>query len=112
MKPFEFATASRIVFGAGAAAQITPIARELGRRALVVTGRSPDRAEPIVAALRATGVDVVSFAVAGEPDISTVEQGRAAAQSASRDVVIGIGGGSVRGRGQGDRGAGDERRAR
>jgi alcohol dehydrogenase class IV len=92
---FEFATASRIVFGAGAAAQVAPIARELGRKAMVVTGRSPERAEPIVSALRASGVDVLSFAIAGEPDIITVELGRAAAQESSRDVVIGIGGGSV-----------------
>jgi alcohol dehydrogenase class IV len=92
---FEFSTASRIVFGPGAAAQVAPIARDLGGKALVVTGRSPERAEPIVAALRESGVDVQSFAIAGEPDIITVELGRVAAQETSRDVVIGIGGGSV-----------------
>src|SRR5262245_17301604 len=92
---FEFSTASRIVFGSGAAAQVAPIARDLGQKALVVTGRSPDRAEPIVSALRASGVDVRSFAIDGEPDIITIELGRAAAHESSRDVVIGVGGGSV-----------------
>ena len=95
MTPFEFATASRIVFGAGRAADVAPIARDLGRKALVVTGRSSERAAPVVAALAASGVDVVSFLVTGEPDIATIERGRAAAREASRDVVIGIGGGSV-----------------
>ena len=95
MTPFEFATASRIVFGPGAAAGLAAIARDLGRRALVVIGRSSERAAPIVAALRAGGIDVQSFAVTGEPDVQTIERGRAAAEAASRDLVIGIGGGSV-----------------
>jgi len=92
---FEFATASRIIFGSGTAAEVAPIAAGLGRRALVVTGRTSERAAPIVTALRAAGIDVLSFAVSGEPDVATIEQGRAAAQTASRDVVIGVGGGSV-----------------
>jgi len=38
---FEFATAMRIVFGAGAVNQVAANARPFGSRALVVTGRNP-----------------------------------------------------------------------
>ena len=51
--PFEFATAARIVFGAGTLREAAPLARQSGSRALVVTGRDPRRAEPLLALLRA-----------------------------------------------------------
>ena len=54
--PFEFATASRIVFGAGTSAQVGAIARELGRHALVVTGQSPERVFALLDAIAASGV--------------------------------------------------------
>ena len=40
---FEFATATRIIFGAGTLNQIGASAKSLGQRALVVTGRDPKR---------------------------------------------------------------------
>ena len=45
---FEFATANRIIFGAGTLDEVGPIAAEMGNRALVVTGRSVDRAAPLL----------------------------------------------------------------
>jgi alcohol dehydrogenase class IV len=36
---FEFATAGRIIFGAGTLSEVGPIAAGAGKRALVVTGR-------------------------------------------------------------------------
>ena len=59
---FEFATAARIVFGAGAVREVVSAAAGMGRRALLVTGASPLRVAPLVA-----GFDTVPFAVAGEP---------------------------------------------
>ena len=53
---FEFATAARIVFGRGALREAVPAAKSFGRRALLVTGRSMERAESLTAMLRA-GVD-------------------------------------------------------
>ena len=41
MKSFEFATAGRIVFGAGTFAQLDGIAATLGKRPLIVTGKRP-----------------------------------------------------------------------
>src|SRR5207247_9546375 len=46
---FEFATATRIIFGAGTLREIGRLAKELGQRALLVTGRNLSRVEPLCA---------------------------------------------------------------
>lgn len=92
---FEFATAGRIVFGAGAASEIGALVREWGARALVVTGANPDRAEPLVARIRAAGTTTTSFAVTHEPTTEDIARGVSVARDARCDVLVGIGGGSV-----------------
>ncbi|HZL41932.1 MAG TPA: iron-containing alcohol dehydrogenase [Verrucomicrobiae bacterium] len=92
---FEFATAARILFGRGSLRQLGPIARGLGCRALVVTGRSPRRADPAVALLRESGVNSTIFSVDGEPALETVRAGTQLARNHRCDVVTGIGGGSA-----------------
>lgn len=94
VSPFEFATATRILFGVGVAAQVGPIAAEHGRRALVVTGRDPARAEPVLEAIRAAGVATAVFPVAGEPTTADAERGVEAARAAQCDLVVAVGGGS------------------
>jgi alcohol dehydrogenase class IV len=92
---FEFATATRIVFGAGAIAQAAPLAKEFGHHALVVTGRNTTRAQRLLDALRALEVQAVGFAVGGEPDLDVIRQGVVLAKRAQCDLVIGFGGGSA-----------------
>ena len=92
---FEFATATKIVFGAGMVKDAGKIAGEFGKRALVVTGRQSQRAEKLMGSLAANGVGAAIFSVAGEPEISTVERGVALAKTENCDWVIGFGGGSV-----------------
>jgi alcohol dehydrogenase class IV len=92
---FEFATATRIVFGVGTVNDAGAIAREFGRRALVVTGRDSQRAARILAGLKSSGVGAVTFPVAGEPELETVERGTKLAQAERCEVVIGYGGGSA-----------------
>ena len=92
---FDFATAQRIVFGAGAVAQAAPIARSLGSRALLVTGGTAARAEPLRDAVGKAGVDAVVYPVAGEPTVEIVRSGRDLALAEGCDLVIGFGGGSV-----------------
>jgi alcohol dehydrogenase class IV len=92
---FEFATATRIVFGAGAINQVGANAKIFGRRALVVTGSQPARAEKLLANLSASGVSATTFPVTGEPEIATVENGVALAKKENCDFVIAFGGGSV-----------------
>jgi alcohol dehydrogenase class IV len=92
---FEFATATRIVFGAGAVNDAGAIAKEFGRRALVVTGRDSRRAERILSGLKSSGVGAMTFSVAGEPELETVERGTALARAERCELVIGLGGGSA-----------------
>jgi alcohol dehydrogenase class IV len=92
---FEFATATRVVFGAGAVSQVGANAKIFGRRALVVTGSSPQRAEKLMANLSANGIGATTFAVAGEPEVATVVNGVALARQENCDFVISLGGGSV-----------------
>lgn len=87
---FDFATAGRILFGAGVVGQLADYARTMGGRVLVVTGASPDRAKPLVA-----GLDCVFFAVPGEPAVETIRQGVQVARDAGCEMVIAIGGGSA-----------------
>jgi alcohol dehydrogenase class IV len=92
---FEFATATRIIFGAGAISQAGPLAKEFGRDALVTTGRDGKRAKRLLDALREVDVRPVPFAVDGEPDLETVRRGVALARRERCDMVIGFGGGSA-----------------
>ncbi len=92
---FEFATASRIVFGVGVSKEAGALAAGLGRRAFVITGRSVERAAPLLDGLKVAGVEAVTFAVAGEPTTDLVREGTAQARAANCDLVIGMGGGSV-----------------
>jgi len=92
---FEFATASRIVCGAGTISQVGAIASEFGRRALVATGREVRRAERLLATLKSAGVSAGTFPVAGEPELATVEAGTALAKAEKAELVIGFGGGSA-----------------
>jgi alcohol dehydrogenase class IV len=87
---FDFATAGRILFGRGAAAQAAGISREFGARALVVTGRNRERAASVL-----RGLDCAWFPVAGEPSVDTARDGVRLSRSEGCSVVIGIGGGSA-----------------
>ncbi len=95
LQPFEFATAGRILFGAGRVKEVGAVARGLGERALVVTGRHPERARRVTALLADSGVSSLTFSVPGEPEVSTVEAGVAQAKKAGCDLVISFGGGSA-----------------
>ena len=92
---FEFATATRIIFGAGTLKQIGPIAAETGRRALVVTGLATALTRPLLDLLAAQGIDCEIFPVSGEPTLEVVRQGIQHVRLASCDLVIGFGGGSA-----------------
>ncbi len=72
---FEFATAGRIVFGAGASRRLGGEAAALGRRALVVTGARPERSAELRRLLDDHHVMHTLFSVAGEPTTALVEAG-------------------------------------
>ncbi|WP_225410273.1 iron-containing alcohol dehydrogenase [Stigmatella hybrida] len=93
---FEFATATRIVFGAGRMAEAPEVIRGLGgRRVLIVTGSTPARAAPLREGLDRLGLSTIVFRVEGEPTLEVVREGTATAIAAGCDGVVALGGGSV-----------------
>jgi len=92
---FEFATATRILFGAGRVREIGSLAAGCGKRALLVTGRSADRGQMAADLLAAANIEAAGFAVAGEPTLDTVRRGVARAREAGCDFVVSIGGGGA-----------------
>jgi alcohol dehydrogenase class IV len=82
--PFEFATATRIVFAEGAFRDVAPAAAAMGRRALVVTGVTQRRT-----------IEGVHLPVKGEPTVEDIRAGAELARSEGCDVVVAIGGGSA-----------------
>src|SRR5208283_379658 len=92
---FEFATAARIIFGEGSLKQVAPAARQWGSRALLVTGRAPERADQLRSDLEAGRAQCFPFAVEGEPTVDLIARGLERARERQCDVVIAMGGGSV-----------------
>ncbi len=92
---FEFATATRIIFGPGTVQEVGSLAAQLGQRAFVVTGRRVERAAPVLDRLKQQHIAVVPFSVSGEPTLAVVEAGVEQARRENCDCVIAVGGGSV-----------------
>jgi alcohol dehydrogenase class IV len=92
---FEFATATRVIFGTGTLAEIGPAAASMGRRALVVTTPNTARAASLLDRLAAARLEYITFAVDHEPTIDLVLRGIQYARGNRCDLVIGFGGGSV-----------------
>src|ERR1035441_5296329 len=92
---FEFATATRIIFGEGAVKQVAQAARQWGSRALFVTGHDPERWNHVLHDLEAVGARAFTFTVEGEPTVDLIARGLEQARGEKCDVVIAIGGGSV-----------------
>ncbi len=91
---FEFATATRIIFGVGTVKETVPIARSFGDRALLVLGKSSQRAAGLIQQLRDAGISVSEFHISGEPSVETVVSGLDQVRAEHCDLVIGLGGGS------------------
>ena len=92
MEAFEFATAGRVLVGAGRSADLPALLATCGTRALVCTGASPDRHAELIAAL---GMPAAVFPAAGEPTVDLARAAVAVAREHGADVVAAIGGGSV-----------------
>lgn len=92
---FEFATASRIIFGKGTLKEAAPLAAEMGRRALVITGGNVERALPLLASLTKTGIECVTFSVTGEPTTNSVMDGVQSARDNACEIIVAMGGGSA-----------------
>jgi len=95
-----FRIPGRVVTGWGSFEELGDACAPLGRRALVVTGRTAMKKAGItdraVALLKAAGLAAEVFdGCEPEPDVATVDVAREAARAAKADLVIGLGGGSA-----------------
>ncbi len=90
----------KIIFGAGSFKQLGVEARELGQKAMLVTGRSSMRRagvlDRVVQDLKNNGVDTLVFdRVVSNPHASTIDEGARMVRQEGIELVIGLGGGSA-----------------
>ena len=93
---FEFATATRIIFGAGKLREVGAIAAALGTHALVVLERRARAPDALVDPLHEHGVATTALHVARRADdVAGRSAGAARARRERCDLVVALGGGSV-----------------
>jgi len=92
---FEFATATKIIFGPGVLKDVAPAAKEFGQRVLIVAGKSTPHGATLDRLLGEQGMIRFTVNSSGEPDIETVEKGARLAREERIELVASIGGGSV-----------------
>lgn len=93
MFSFEFATANRIIFGAGKLNELRKHVDGNVKRLLLVCGHSSDAIPRIREILSTLGIPFTEFQVHGEPTVELVGDGVKAARNC--DMIIGLGGGSI-----------------
>jgi len=84
--PYEFSTAARVIFGAGAASELPELAASFGKRALVVHN---------TAVRHRVAAECAELLVEGEPSVELALEGVRLARDYKPDVVVGYGGGSA-----------------
>lgn len=92
---FEFITANRILFGAGRLSEVGTIASGFGKKAMVVSGASRERASRLFAILEKEEILPLHFSVAHEPTVELVARGVEIARLNNCDLVVSFGGGSA-----------------
>ncbi len=92
---FEFATATRIIFGPGTIEKVPSIAGHMAQRAALVIGKDKQRAQSFLRKLTDQGLQVLEFQMPVEPNLDVVREGVELARRSKCQLVIGLGGGSV-----------------
>jgi alcohol dehydrogenase class IV len=83
---FEFATAARVVFGAGAVSELPSVVPAFGRRVLMVSN---------VPVPSTAAIESIELRVEGEPTVALARDGARLAREHSVEVIVGFGGGSA-----------------
>jgi len=92
---FDCSTPDRILFGPGVLKEIGPMAKAMGRRALLVQAQAALNLAPLLELLEQAGVSVTPFQVPGEPTVGLVQAAVQTARLTGCDFVIAVGGGSA-----------------
>jgi len=99
MVVFNFATAQRILFGAGRIAELGVLAAEAGQRICLVTGRhsleTSGRLNAIREMFEQAGLDWVHVRIGHEPTVEWVDEQAALAREFKAEAVVAVGGGSA-----------------
>ena len=91
---FEFATATRVIFGSGCISTLGNLVRDFGKRVLLVGGAGTERIGLAHDLITRFGLQAFIFQVTGEPTLDIVRAGADLARQLNCDAVIAIGGGS------------------
>ncbi len=91
---FALALPARITFGRGRVEELPGIVATLGSRVLLVTGATPERVAPVIAALRAGAEALEVVAHYGEPAVADARAAADIGRLIGADVVVAVGGGS------------------
>lgn len=96
---FEYFLPTRLVFGVGSVNKVGEFAKSLGKKTLIVTGKSSTKKtgllDRVIAILEKNGVETVVFdEIVPNPLSSTVDKGAEFANKEGCDLVVGLGGGS------------------
>ncbi len=97
---FEFATATRIIFGPGTLREVPSAIRGLlghasDNRLFVVTGKDPTCAHALLQDLEGHEFRCTVYPVSGEPTVEAVRDGTRIASDHRCDLVVAMGGGSA-----------------
>lgn len=92
---FDFATSGKIIFGRGRLQESIPPIAAMGKRVFVTTGRSDQRAAPLLNLMADAGLAYSIFHVGDEPTTTMALEAVQQAREAQCGGVVGMGGGSA-----------------
>lgn len=95
MSPFTIAMPQRILFGRGEAQKAPALIAPFGTRGLIVHGANPARAQWLLDALHAAGIETLALPCATEPTLTILKTALAQARPFAPDWVAAIGGGAA-----------------
>lgn len=95
MPPFAIAMPQRILFGRGEAQKAPALIAPFGQRGLIVHGASATRAQWLIDALHAAGLQTLALACPAEPTLPMLDAALAEARPFHPDWVAALGGGAA-----------------
>jgi alcohol dehydrogenase class IV len=92
---FEFATATKIIFGSGTINSFNEIAEGFGKNALIICGAPQGILEKLVDILNSHKINNSSVKINREPTVDVIQEVVDLARQAATDFIVAIGGGSA-----------------
>ena len=98
-KDFQYHMPTKLHFGSGTINKVGKIAKNYGKKAIIVTGKSSSKKigalDKVIDSLKEEGIESIVFnKIEPNPRSTTMDEGGALAVKEHCDIVIGLGGGS------------------